>query len=174
MDQRLRERALHYLVAIAAPTIVVAIHFVAGGLFGDDIQFMSFVAAVMLAAFYGGWKPGVVATLLSAAAGDYFLIEPRNSFYIELVSDQARLALFLVVGGLISWLLQSLQNSRRSLETERTKARRGEQQIRSVVDNVIDAIITIDATGKIESFNPAAAGSSATRCPRSLAKTSGR
>ena len=50
MTQSLRERALHYLVAIAAPTIILAIHFVAGGLFGDDIQLMLFVAAVMVAA----------------------------------------------------------------------------------------------------------------------------
>ena len=42
------------------------------------------------------------------------------------------------------------------LEVARTPAPNNEDRYRSVVDNVVDGIIAIDAKGSISSFNPAA------------------
>ena len=44
--------------------------------------FITFYPAVMLAALYGGLRAGMLATLLSAAAADYFWMEPAGSFRI--------------------------------------------------------------------------------------------
>ena len=42
--------------------------------------FTTFYPVIILAALLGGWRPGVLAVVLSALAADYFLIPPTNSF----------------------------------------------------------------------------------------------
>ena len=46
----------------------------------------------MIAAYFGGLWPGLLATLLSAAAVNYFIIEPRYSFVIANTANAVALA----------------------------------------------------------------------------------
>lgn len=57
----------------------------------------------MLAAFYGGLGPGILVTLLSTLAVDYFFIAPYNSFEITF-GNVIRALVFMAVALLISWL----------------------------------------------------------------------
>jgi signal transduction histidine kinase len=62
-----------------------------------------FFAAVMVAAWYGGLKPGLLATLLSTVALDVlFLLGPHSSFLP--LSEAIRLLAFVLVAALISSL----------------------------------------------------------------------
>ncbi len=68
----------------------------------------------MIAAYLGGLWPGLLATLLSVGAIDYFFIEPRYSFWIQTtVDDWMGLTIFALVGTVISGLSESLHRSRR-------------------------------------------------------------
>src|SRR5262245_53746545 len=78
-----------------------------------------FYAAVMVAAWYGGLGPGLLATGLSAVALDYFFLPPVYSLGVG-IADGVRLATFLLVAGLIS----SLNESRRRLERSLREADR--------------------------------------------------
>ena len=40
---------------------------------GDAVPHMTFFPAVMIAAYFGGLGPGLLATILSAVAANYFL-----------------------------------------------------------------------------------------------------
>jgi diguanylate cyclase (GGDEF)-like protein len=67
--------------------------------------FLLFVAAVAVSALYGGLGPGLVASLLSALATDYFFLESQNTLPSEM-EETLRLGIFLSTGLIISWLAE--------------------------------------------------------------------
>ncbi len=62
-----------------------------------------FFAAVMVAAFYGGLGPGLLATALSTWAIDFFFIPPFNTLELT-VANLVRAGVFMLVAFIISWL----------------------------------------------------------------------
>ena len=61
-----------------------------------------FFAAVMVAAWFGGLGPGLLATGLSAMFSWYFFHAPPNSFDLESFGQGLRLTVFVVEGVIIS------------------------------------------------------------------------
>lgn len=70
-----------------------------------------FLLAVMVAAWSSGWQAGLVTTVLSTLAINYFLMEPFYSLRILNLQTGVRLGVFLAVAGLISSLTQSRRNA---------------------------------------------------------------
>ncbi len=68
---------------------------------GEQAPLLNFVFVVLVSAWYGGFGPGMLATLLSALAGAY-LSMGAHSLGVPDIADQVRLGPFLVVGVLIS------------------------------------------------------------------------
>jgi PAS domain S-box-containing protein len=65
---------------------------------------MTFFPAVILAAYIGGFWPGMLATILSIAAANYFLTENLRYLRGPSVNDVAAAVLFVLVGTFISGL----------------------------------------------------------------------
>lgn len=65
--------------------------------------FLLFIAAVTVSALYGGLGPGLVATVLSALASDFYFLPPWHTLLGE-IEDVLRLGIFVAVGLIISWL----------------------------------------------------------------------
>lgn len=111
----LRSKIIHrYAVAVVAVTVavlLVAIYppFKARG------AFVLFLGAVSMATWYGGMWPGMVAIVLSAMAGIYYVLPPQDSTLINNPDDLLRLALFLFIGLLISSLHEARARTERSL-----------------------------------------------------------
>ena len=57
----------------------------------DAVPHMTFFPAVMVAAYFGGFWPGVLATILGAVAANFVLTEPLRSFHGTPVKDGAAL-----------------------------------------------------------------------------------
>jgi two-component system sensor histidine kinase/response regulator len=72
-----------YCVAVVATGVSLCLRWPLEPLLGRERPLITFFPAVILSAYLGGWGPGLVATLLSAAAGHFFLTEPRYSFEIH-------------------------------------------------------------------------------------------
>jgi diguanylate cyclase (GGDEF)-like protein len=90
--------------------------------------FFLFLAAVAISALYGGLGPGLVATLLSALAVNFFFLAPYNSL-LSGVEETLRLGIFLATGLIISWLAQNHKRAEdqvrvRNEELERWVAQR--------------------------------------------------
>ena len=62
-----------------------------------------FFAAIMLAAFYGGLGPGLLVSVLSALAIDYYFVAPFSRFEIS-VANTVRAGVFMLVAAMTSWL----------------------------------------------------------------------
>jgi K+-sensing histidine kinase KdpD len=74
-----------------------------------------FLGAVMISAWYGGLRAGLLATLLSGICLAYFFIAPTYSMWITELNGIAWLALFIVVSVLISSLNETRKRAEESL-----------------------------------------------------------
>ena len=106
-----------------------------------------FGVAVMVSAWYGGWKPGVVATAFALTVCAYFSLAGEHS-PAQLQTAIVRLSLFFFVAMLICWLNAALRASQENL-------RRSELNFRSLVTNAPYGICRCDSAGKILDANPA-------------------
>src|ERR1051326_4044641 len=106
-----------------------------------------FGVAVMVSAWYGGLKPGLVATSFALTVSAYFLLVGPHS-PDQLRTAILRLSLFFFVAMLICWLNAALRTTQEDL-------RRSELNFRSLVTNAPYGICRCDSTGKILDANPA-------------------
>jgi PAS domain S-box-containing protein len=106
-----------------------------------------FGVAVMVSAWYGGWKPGVVATAFALTVSAYFSLAGEHT-PAQLRIAIVRLSLFFFIAMLICWLNAALRSVQENL-------RRSELNFRSLVTNAPYGICRCDATGKILDANPA-------------------
>ena len=92
------------------------------------IPFTFFYAAVAASAWWGGFGPGLLATLLASLAARYFFLVPRYSLTVYSSINAARIALFMIEGILLSGLGGSYPKARRiadiAIEQMRQYARR--------------------------------------------------
>src|SRR4051812_49157433 len=102
-DQR-RSQLIAYGVAVLGPALTMLIRGASMPLLDERARYIIFCPAVMIAAYLGGLWPGLVASLVSAAAIKFFLILPHHSFWIESAPDALALGCFVLVGVLISGL----------------------------------------------------------------------
>jgi K+-sensing histidine kinase KdpD len=77
---------------------------------GVSVPYLHFFPSVMIAAWFGGLGPGVVATLLSAAVAIYFFLAP-HSFIAVSRADAITVPVFVALGIVISWLFESVRRS---------------------------------------------------------------
>jgi PAS domain-containing protein len=68
--------------------------------------FAMMLGCVFLCAWFGGWRSGVLATILSAALAAY-LMYPPDTLYIDRLQDWIRLGIFLGVASTIGFLAAS-------------------------------------------------------------------
>ncbi|BCS54935.1 sensor histidine kinase [Geobacter sp. SVR] len=87
--------------------------------FGHRAPFVTFYPAVLLAAWYGGLLPGILATVLSAAIAIYYVIPPVHSLWLHDQVDIVLLTVFIVFCGLVSGSMELMKRYRQRVD-ERT------------------------------------------------------
>jgi PAS domain S-box-containing protein len=106
-----------------------------------------FGVAVMVSAWYGGWKPGIVATAFALTVSAYFSLAGGHTpqqYRVALI----RLSLFFFLAMVICWLNAALRAAQESL-------RRSELNFRSLVTHAPYGICRCDGAGKMLDGNPA-------------------
>src|SRR3954447_24028458 len=79
------------------------------GWLGETSPYTIFIPAVLIAAWYGGFGAGIVATLLAALAGLFFWVEPYYQLRVHSVGELLAVVIFLLVGFVSSWLSGTVQ-----------------------------------------------------------------
>jgi signal transduction histidine kinase len=116
-------RAIGYLVAILATAACLLVRWPLWPVLGDAVPHMTFFPAVVLGAYFGGFWPGLLATVLSVLAANYFFTDQLRFFHITSVNDVTAAILFVLVGVIISGLSESLHRmQRRELAEQRQRA----------------------------------------------------
>lgn len=148
---------LRFVVPIASVLFIFLLKLQLEHFFQGDSPYLIFFAAIIINAWYGGFKTSFLATILSAIIIDYFFLKPIFSFSIYSINDYLKLTLFLLIGTLISILSQLMHNSLKKLEIKNLELKRREDYYRLIVETVKDyAIYTIDSDGYITSWNQGA------------------
>ncbi len=113
-----------YLVAVLATIAVAAVRVALQPLLADSLPFLFFPVAIVVSAWYGGFGPGIAATVLSAAAAAYLFLPADRGFEGIRLPHWIGIVVFAATGVVISWLCELLHISRRKLEHERVRLQR--------------------------------------------------
>jgi PAS domain S-box-containing protein len=140
-----RAPILRYGVAVLSTTLAL----IPSLLLADvaESRLAVFGVAVMVSAWYGGWKPGLVATSFALTVSAYFSLAGEHT-PAQLRAAIVRLALFFFVALLICWFNGALRSAQEGL-------RRSELNFRSLVTNAPYGICRCDAAGQLLDANPA-------------------
>ena len=101
-----------YLIAIGVVAAATAVRLAFLQHLGPRLAYVTFSPAVIIAAFYGGFRSGSVATLISSLIVAYFWIEPVGDFSIPDPGDQLGLILFIGSSLLVSYIAEQLHRTR--------------------------------------------------------------
>src|SRR6516164_9555795 len=104
MHKKRRAQLVAYGVALLATVVTFVVRLLLWPVLGDAVPHMAFFPAVMLAAYYGGFWPGTLATFLGAAAANVAFTEPHYALGIKSLNAAVALPLFVLVGLIISGL----------------------------------------------------------------------
>lgn len=131
-----RPNPFRYGVALGVTLLALLLRLALNPVLESTSPFLLFALAVMVSAWYGGWGPGLLSTVVGAVLADYFLVRPAQfSHSPELLT---RVLLFVAIGVQISWLSGALHRARAAAEREARAARASEQLYRSLADNLPD------------------------------------
>ena len=120
---------LRYGVAVISIALVLGLKLLVDPLIAEQSPFLLFAAAVIVAAWFGGLGPGLLATALGAVAADYYFLSPVGSF-TPLGVAFLPLFLFVLQGGLISLLVEALRSARERAEVSIQQAPRHQESLR--------------------------------------------
>jgi signal transduction histidine kinase/PAS domain-containing protein len=97
--------------------------------FMSSAPFLFFHGAVLLAAWWGGTGPGLLATGLSAAAANYYFLPPDHSLHLS-TGDAVSLSIFILMSLLVIRLNVALRktSAERAALLERERAMRAEAE----------------------------------------------
>src|SRR5690349_18299060 len=114
---------LPYLVAVAATLVAWLVRVALSSALGGDLPYLTFFSAVMVAAWYGGLRPGLFATGLCLVSTAALLIVPEIDRDGLRPAHAVGLAWFGVTGALMSAAAEQLHRTREShrLDAERLR-----------------------------------------------------
>ncbi len=119
---------------MAAAALALALQMLLIPSFGgspNSSPFMVFFAAVIVAAWFGGLGPGLLATALSTLLSWYFFLSPQYSLEIGSFGQGLRVVVFALEGAVISLLVGAMHSARQEAEANALELRRTEQEIRA-------------------------------------------
>ena len=105
-----------YGVAVGVVLIAFAIRYTVLGDQMNRLVFTFFVPAALIAAWYGGVGPGLVATVLGMVAGDYFFMPPSHSLGPLGIRESLALGVYAVTTAVCVILCERLHDLIRQFE----------------------------------------------------------
>ena len=116
-----------YSVAIAAVAAAFAIRYGIYGTLDNRLPFAFFTSATVIAAWYGGLGPGLLAAVAGLVLGDYFFLPARQSGEAFGEVERTGIGIYAMNATLIVVLFALLHMRLRSLE-DRLGDRHGEDR----------------------------------------------
>jgi PAS domain S-box-containing protein len=113
-----RSVVLRYAGAAMAALAALGLRMVLDPIMGMQAPYLPFVLAIIVVSRYGGFGPGLAVTGLGALAVDWFYLQPRSSLAIGDPSARAALALFVLTGIIVSFLVGRLRKPIQLQQTE--------------------------------------------------------
>lgn len=143
---------IEYGVALLSVGVALGTTFTLGSYLAPTPTSLFFIA-VMVSAWYGGLGPGIVATVLSTLAIDYFLLKSSHALGIPNAGTLVRLGVFVVAALLINSLHEAQRTARRKAEANFQFLRESEARFGSLIESNIIGMIVAALDGEILDAN---------------------
>jgi PAS domain S-box-containing protein len=114
------------------------------------VPFITFWPAVIITALISGFGAGLFCVALSAAAADFFVLEPRWSFYVENPADVADLLLFALLACFCVIIISQMRDgierdqARKALQASKDQLQASKDQLQASKDRLQ---LALDAAG---------------------------
>lgn len=138
-----------YLLAVTFTLSVLALRIALASWMGDRLILSLFLFPIILSAYLGGLKPGLLATGVAIISLPAFFLAKPSSFALASPVEFAQWLVLLILGVLVSWLIESLHQMRRRAELN-------EQLQLVTLASIGDAVIATDVQGCVTFLNAAA------------------
>ena len=140
-----------YLISIAAVALATALKYLAQPhIIPTDIPILYILAIVPTAIFFG-LGPSILVCILSLLAYDYFFIPPFHSLDLTHVQEAPILAIFLVVGAVISLLSSNLRQKNHVAAQEIFTRKKAESELLKYKEHLEDLVK--QRTSELETVN---------------------
>ncbi|MBD2725080.1 PAS domain S-box protein [Nostoc sp. FACHB-892] len=149
-----RELLLHYVIALLSVALALGATLLLKTYLTPTPAAL-FFAAVMVSAWYGGLGPGLLATVLSTLAINYFFFKPVYSLNIININFLVPLLVFMLTAGLISLLNESRRIAQRKAEASLKSLRESEARFGRLTESNIIGVLVADLNGLIMEANHA-------------------
>jgi PAS domain S-box-containing protein len=120
-------RVLPYAIAVAAVVAATALKMALDPALGRDAPGLSYFGAIIVSAWYGGFGPGLVATVLATGAVTSVFLPSYHGFSIGGFAGPVVVGIFVVEGVVIAALAAGLHAARRGVITR-------QRQLEAIVD----------------------------------------
>jgi PAS domain S-box-containing protein len=140
----------------ALPFLLVALAALFAELFRPmfrPVPSLLFTPPIIIAAWYGGLGPGLLATALGFFACNYMLIPPFHSLHAEHAFRWTRLGLFLFTGTVTSWLIDALHLSRWDYLSKQRELWALQARHDRVIETLREGVWVVDADGQTVSVS---------------------
>ena len=111
-----RSFAMRYGVALGIVAVAFCLRYWLFGTQDQRFSFVFFVPAAMVAVWYGGMLPGLVAAVLGLMLGDYFFLSQHDAMGLVLETERMQIGLFAVTTTVCVMLLENLHERIRRIE----------------------------------------------------------
>ncbi len=160
-------RSATYLLALVLTIMAAGTRGLLSHWLGYDLPYITFFAAIVVAAWYGGLWPGLMTVGLSVAASFALFIAPRGTLG---PGDAIGVLLFIGIGSIVSWSSERLHAARRLIERQNealalevdARVRAAEiqrletERLGTTLQAIGDGVIVTGPDGRITSVNPVA------------------
>ena len=161
-------RSATYLLAVVLTIIAAGTRGLLSRWLGYDLPYITFFAAIVVAAWYGGLWPGLITVGLSARRLGRAL--HRAARQASGLGDAIGALLFVVIGTIVSWSSERLHAARRLIERQHealaieidARVRAAEiqrletERLGTTLQAIGDGVIVTGPDGRITSVNPVA------------------
>lgn len=147
-----RSPVFSYSAAILAVIIALLLTLAFKPLLASTL-FLFFFVAVTGVTWYGGMGPGLVTTVLSVLALDYFLLVPVHSVTVFSGPNLLRIGLFVLATLAIAKLNAKLHQTKRQLELSLSQLQQSEERYRRIVETASEGIWILDEMGRTRYVN---------------------
>lgn len=144
------------VVTVAAVAVASGTRVLLAPVLYDRASFLLFSLAVMISAWTGGLRMGILATVLASVAGIWLFVRPFDQANIHDVPDAVQALLFGLTGCGISYLAGELHAARLASDYQAGVATRSRDELAELVESISEGFLAYDRQYRLMFMNGAA------------------
>lgn len=152
-----RNLTVAYVIAVVVTALALLLRWLLNPFLGGHLPFATFFAAIAIAAWSGGWRPALLATILGFGLSWYFFVPANLSFDVSGGAYWTAVAIYFAVSFVIAGFGEAMGAAQRRMRRARKQAGDQAEFLRITLASIADGVITTDAEGLVTYANAIAA-----------------